>query len=291
MPRESKNYLTEQGFKLAETITRYHGKSFFFASGPLPLNKKKATYAVYAFCRKSDDAVDKEKDSLKKIDSIEENLNKVYSASPPTDPLSLCFKRTVDEFKIPKEYFSELLSGMRMDLSKKRYQTFSQLYEYCYKVAGVIGLIMLKIYGTSDEKSNACAVKLGIAMQLTNILRDIKEDYQMGRIYLPLDELKIFNVTENDFADENCNENFVKMMKFNIARAREYYQGSEQGVSLISDKRSRFVAKAMGAIYAAILEAIEKLNYNVFAQRAYVSKPLKLMILGRLTLNFKINLP
>jgi len=248
------------GFKQAQAITKKHAKTFYFASHFLGCEERYASYAIYAFCRINDDAVD--------VTNQELNAD-----------LTAAFQKTVAKYQIPKEYFAELKSGVNMDLSKSCYQNFAELYAYCYKVAGVVGLIMLKIFGNKNAEAEKYAVDLGIAMQLTNILRDIKEDLARGRIYLPLDEMQSQGINEIDIRQETLNASFRELMRSQIQRARQYYNQSTPGVKLIPGVKNRFVILAMKDIYAGILEKIEKNNYDVYKQRAQVSTIGKIAII------------
>jgi 15-cis-phytoene synthase len=160
---------------------------------------------------------------------------------------------------------------MHMDLNKRSYENFDELYRYCYKVAGVVGLIMLKIFGSNNPAAETHAVQLGVAMQLTNILRDIREDFQRGRVYLPQDELEKFGLSSDSLSSGVVDAAFKSFMQFQISRARDYYEQSTAGISMIADRRSRFVVCAMKDLYAGILSAIEKIDYDVFRTRAHVS--------------------
>lgn len=251
------------GFKQAKAITKKHAKTFYFASLFLAKEKKYAAYAIYAFCRTHDDA----------IDVTDQKLNADLNAA---------FQETVAKYQIPQEYFEELKSGVNIDLSKNRYQNFTELYDYCYKVAGVVGLIMIKIFSCKNSAAEKCAVNLGIAMQLTNILRDIKEDYTRGRIYLPLDEMQNYSIRETDIRQETLNNNFRALMRFQIQRARQYYKSSFPGIKLVPGIKNRFVILAMKDIYAGILEKLEKNDYDVYKERAHVN------LLGKIAIILKI---
>ncbi len=272
------------GFLLAKAITKHHAKTFYFASRFLKSDKRNATYVVYAICRISDEIVDNTTvDSCEKnLEKLEKNITDAYNQDILDDAILSAFRQTIRKYKIPKQYFLELIAGMYLDLKKNRYNNFSELSDYCYKVAGVVGLIMLQIFGCKDTRAQSYAIDLGIAMQLTNILRDIKEDYLRGRIYLPEDEMKNFNVTESDISAARVNDNFKQLLKFQIARAKEYYKKAQSGVPLIADINCRFVASAMTNIYSGILNAIENNNYDVFTRRAHVST------LGKITTVLKI---
>jgi phytoene synthase len=261
------------GFRAARTITKLHAKTFYFASHFLPAEKRPAAYAVYALCRISDDTVDTDSSSAvaQNLSRIQGSLNAVYDGSPLTDNLLMAFRQTVDTYAIPRLYFDELIDGMYMDLNKHTYENFDELYRYCYKVAGVVGLIMLKIFGANSPAAETHAVQLGVAMQLTNILRDIREDLERGRVYVPQDELKKFGIRSDRLARHVVDAAFKSFMQFQISRARDYYRQSAAGISMISDSRSRFVVCAMKDLYAGILSAIEKIDYDVFRTRAHVS--------------------
>lgn len=265
--------LVKSGFARAKEITKKYAKTYYFASLFLPKAKRDVAYAAYAICRIGDESVDNSPpaevaDNLIKLKS---SIELVYSGAQLNDSLLLAFQEAVFKYQIPKEYFAQVVEGMYMDLTISRYKNFQELYTYCYRVAGVVGLIMLKIFGCSDKRAEAYAVNLGIAMQLTNITRDIKEDFQKGRIYLPQDEMRHYGVLENLISEGRIDENFKALLKFQIKRSRDYYTNSQLGINMIGDSRSRFVAYAIKDIYANILDAIEKNNYDIFSKRAHVN--------------------
>lgn len=261
------------GFSRSRSITREYAKSFYFVSRFLPRGKRYASYSLYAICRATDEAVDCRTDvpSRENLAKVKESIDSVYSDSRLESDLLRALRITVNQYRIPKHYFSQLLEGVYMDLNKKHYENFNELYSYCYHVAGVIGLMMLKIFGSQDPRAERHAVNLGIAMQLTNILRDIKEDYERGRIYLPRDEMEHFRVSESHISEENLDESFKALLRFNIRRAREYYANARPGIRMIDNARSRFVVCAMKEIYAGILYSIENNDYDIFSQRAHVN--------------------
>ena len=276
-----------RGFKEAQKLTKRYAKTFYFASKLLGRKKRQAAYSVYAICRISDDSVDGAGGCLEKLKIIEKKIDSAYSSSCFQEPLSLAFKNTVNTYNIPKCYFDQLIKGMYLDLEKKNYANFDELYNYCYKVAGVVGLVMLQIFGCQNEKAKQSAVDLGIAMQLTNILRDIKEDLDRGRRYLPLNELKDYHIEAESLKLEKVSEEFVSLLKFQIQRARTYYQSSDKGIRMIADRRSRLVVCAMSKIYEAILGEIEKNNYDIFSSRASVSGLAKLGLLVKIIIDGK----
>ena len=225
MNHPGKGESARQGFIQAQAITRKYASTFYFASRFLAEDKRLAAYSAYAICRISDESVDSAP-AVRKSDHlmmIKRNIDSVYSGAELKDILSLGFKETVNKYNIPKQYFDQLLEDMGMDLNKRRYETFDELYAYCYKVAAVVRLIMLKIFGSDNPQAEKHAVELGIAMQLTNILRDIKKDFAGERIYLPQEEMKEYGVGESNIAEEKISEDFKALLKFQINRARQYY--------------------------------------------------------------------
>ncbi len=272
------------GFRQAKKITKQFAKSFYLASLFLPPGKKNASYAVYALCRLSDEAVDNltAAHPAQSLQKLEQNIHEVYTQKVLTRPLLAAFKHTVTTYRIPKEYFDTLIQGMRMDLESKRYASFPELYEYCYRAAGVVGLIMLKIFGCQNQAAQPYAVKLGVAMQLTNILRDINEDLLRNRIYLPQDELLAFAVNEKQLALAQNNEAFKNLMRFQIQRCHKLYAESLPGIKLIGNRCARLVALVMHEVYQGILDAIRDNNYNVFTKRAQVNTIKKIRMILRI---------
>jgi len=275
-----------EGFAESRAITKKHAKSFYFASQFLPKDKRYAAYAVYAICRISDHCVDDPTASSSPL-NLEDIKNKIiaaYGDDPLEDKVLLAFRQTVKKYHIPREYFDELIEGMYMDLDKSRYENFKELYRYCYKVAGVVGLIMLTIFGHEHPKTKIYAIRLGIAMQLTNILRDIKEDFNLGRIYLPKDEMERYGITEEMISQGRISKRFRHFLKFQIRRAKDYYHNSQKGIRMIGNMESRLVVCMMRDIYSGILGSIEKNRYDVFSRRAYVRTFTKILIACKLFL-------
>jgi phytoene synthase len=276
-----------QGFHDAEALTRKNAKTFYFASRFLPLEQRRAAYAVYAICRISDDSVDDTEGFADRagLDQARQGIESAYGNEALSSDILLAFRATVRRYQIPKLYFDELLNGMEIDLARSRYASFDELYRYCYQVAGVVGLIMLSIFGQRDSRAPKHAVELGVAMQLTNILRDIREDLQRGRVYLPQDELTRYGISEGDLALGKVSDRLRDLLRFQVARAREYYARAAQGIEMITESRSRFVALTMKEIYAGILHEIERSGYDVFTQRAHVSTGKKLHTALRILLS------
>jgi phytoene synthase len=182
-------------------------------------------------------------------------------------------------YRIPKEYFADLIRGVEMDLTGTRYRTYAELEEYCYRVASTVGLMMTRIFSPDHEgEALIHAIELGKAMQLTNILRDVGEDFRRGRVYLPAQDLERFGVQETDLDRMVPTGDFRRLIKFEIERARELYDWAEAGVPLLPDDGSRLCVKLMGRTYAKILDAIEQNNYDVLSRRAYVPSFKKIQI-------------
>ena len=276
------NNEVSRGYRLSAAITRQHAKTFYFCSLFLSKEKRLSAYAVYAFSRNIDDTFDSSSSAgQKEVSAWLNSIDRVYGNTPLEDPVLIAVRNTVNKYDIPAEYFRDLVKGMEMDLTMNRYRDFAGLYEYCYRVAGVIGLIMIKILGYSSGDALLYAEKTGIAMQLTNILRDIKEDLAMGRIYLPSGELGKYGVAESDLSSGAVTGPFKDLLRFQIERARSYYREGFRGIKLIPGANARFIAKLMSNMYAGILERIEKNDYDIFSGRCYVS------FLGKIAITVK----
>lgn len=278
-------------YAAARAICKRHAKSFYFASHFLPKPKRLHAYAVYAFCRLLDDAVDEAPDDesrLARLIAFDETLDALYAGDLPKDPIEQdaalrAFAATVQACRIPKKLFQELAEGCRMDLTVTRYADWPALSKYCYHVAGVVGVIMCHVFDLHDEAAHARAIDMGNAMQLTNILRDVAEDWKMGRVYLPQDEMARFGVTDQMLAAGRPTPGFIDLMKFEITRARALYAAGGAGLPMIPNDGSRFTAGVMSTVYGGILDAIEKQNYDVFAKRARLTglQKLKRLITAR----------
>lgn len=274
-------------YRRCRAVTREYAKSFYFASHALPERKKVSAYAVYEFCRRVDNVVDAgnpaadRTEGHRQVEAFRRHLDAVYAYSEPVEADLLALRDTVATFDIPREYFLDLLRGVEMDCTGKRFSNFEELHEYCYCVASVVGLIMTRILGVSDAAGLTYAADLGTAMQLTNILRDIREDYGMGRVYLPQEEMARFGVTEENLARGLVTAEFRELMRFQIDRARRYYGLAARGIPLLTNDGSRFCVRLMSEIYSGILDAIERNDYDVFTTRASVPLTSKLRITAR----------
>ncbi len=297
------------GFEAARGICKQHAKTFYFASFFLPPDKRRAAYAVYAFCRFLDDAIDHPDvasglapaSSLngrvcgvneldRRLQAFADRLDQVYADRldlPAREQRSEAehalhaFAQTVHRYDIPRAHFDDLAQGCRMDLTVKRYATWASLERYCYHVAGVVGLIMSRVFELPDRAAEQQAVRMGNAMQLTNILRDVREDWDRGRVYLPLEDLLKFGVTEADLAGGKMTDGFRELMKFEVGRAREMYREGARGLCRLPDDGSRFTASAMAVVYAGILGAVERQGHDVFVRRASLTLAQKLMRLAK----------
>ena len=260
-------------------ITKKSGSNFYYSFLFLPKIQRHAIYTVYAFCRLVDDAVDSRPSHLEatqELDSWRKELDQCYHGQPG-HPMTQELQPIIRQFEIPQDYFQELLNGVEMDLIKNRYATFSELSEYCYRVASVIGLICIRIFGCDTQTVREHAIHQGMAFQLTNILRDLGTDASRGRIYLPLDELARFKYSEADLLRLTYNPAFVELMRFQIQRAKSYYKKAK---SLIPPeaRRALVASEIMGAIYEALLETIEKQQYQVFNRKISLSTTRKVYL-------------
>ena len=262
-------------------ITRRSRSSFYYAFILLPPERRRALHAVYAFCRFIDDIADDEaiREPALLLTRWREELDRVYSGAP-TRALSRALADSARRFKIPRELFEEIINGVEMDLSRKRYQSWEELRPYCYRVASALGLICIEIFGYSNPSAKLYAENLGLALQLTNILRDVREDAERGRIYLPLEDLARFNVSEQEILAGVYSPNFVRLMDFEARRARELYALAQSELAS-EDRATLLTAEAMRLIYAALLERIIKSNYRVLDRRFSLSAPHKLYLVGR----------
>ncbi len=275
-------------FYECEQYTKTYAKSFYFSSFLLPKGKRLAAYAVYSFCRYADNLIDiAEKKSIKDITDqfsrLKNDLSTIYQNRNVHKHCA--FTKTVLKYQIPQEYFLELIEGVLMDIEKNRYNTVQELDLYCYKVASTVGLIMCEVFGYTNTAAHCYAITLGKAMQLTNIIRDIDEDFRLGRIYIPQDILKQFNYNEKDIREKVINDNYTEMMKYLILHTRSQYSVAEYGISYLTDDGSRTTAVIMLKIYSAILDKIEKKNYDIYSRRNYVTSLEKLKIIASYVFN------
>lgn len=253
-------------------IVELHSKSFALSCRFLSLPKRRAVWAVYAFCRTADDIVDRNVSAagrLAAIDAWEAELSAAY-AGRANAPVFIALADAAMRYGVPVEAARDLLRGARMDITVSRYASYDDLRTYCYLVASTVGVLVTPILGALDARALDDAVVLGHAMQMTNILRDVGEDARMGRIYLPADEMERFGYTENDLFAGTVDERFVALMKFQIERARGLYRSAEPGIARLQ-RESRYSVDLALHLYRGILTAIEANGYDVFGRRAFVS--------------------
>ncbi|MHA2252520.1 MAG: phytoene/squalene synthase family protein [Candidatus Kariarchaeaceae archaeon] len=288
---DSTSSLLEQGYTIAEGIIEANSKSFAFASKFLNKNTKKSVVALYAFCRMVDDIVDETNADLHVtndvLNQLKYTIDQLYYEDASDDPIMLALGDTLRKHNIPSKYVHELIEGVRMDLYKKEYANFRELYLYSYRVASTVGLMMTHIFLENPSKSTLRkAESMGIAMQLTNILRDVKEDYERGRVYLPQDWLKIWNVDETNFAYSSTDETLKNLVEYMSLVARKYYRKGFAGIKDLPPGAD-FVVELSGQIYSSILDEIKKSRYQILHKRHYVSKMKKILIAAKLRLKFR----
>ena len=264
----------------AKQISKGSNSSFYYAFNLLSNEKRDAMNTVYAFCRRTDDIVDEGNDPHEiKYENLRKWRIELEKALQGSSDYALLNKlaATIKRFKIPIDPFFELLKGMEMDLQHKRYFSFEDLQLYCYRVASTVGLMCIEIFGYKHESTRDFAVNLGIALQLTNILRDIKKDAEDGRIYLPAEDMQKFNYSENDLLNLTYNENFKMMMRYEVNRARYYFERATECLNL-DDKGKMFAARAMQHIYSRLLDKIVDAEYDVYNNEVKASKLEKIWI-------------
>jgi phytoene synthase len=265
--------------KFVSRLTRKSRSNFFYAFLCLPRPQREALYAVYAFCRIVDDAVDVGQDQAAKRKELERwraEIARVFDGSP-AHPAAQRLQEAVKLFPIPREALNEIIAGVEMDLDRSTYQTFDELYPYCYRVASAVGLCCIEIFGYSDVRAREYAVHLGVALQLTNIMRDVQPDARAGRVYLPQEDLERFGVAAADLAAGRYTPEFLKLMEYEAARAHAYYERAWATLPR-SDEHRLFAAEIMGRTYFALLEIIERRRFQVFGARVSVPTPRKLGI-------------
>ena len=258
------------------------GSSFYYSFLFLPPNRRRAITALYAFCREVDDVVDECQDpqiAATKLAWWRQELVKLY-AGQPEHPVTRALLPVLAEFNLPQEQLLEIIDGMAMDLQQTRYLDFKALSLYCYRVAGVVGLLAAEIFGYQERKTQKYAHDLGMAFQLTNIIRDIGEDARRGRVYLPVDELKRFDVSVADILNARYSDNFRRLMEFQIERAEHYY---EQAMSELpaADRKAQRPGLVMAAIYRTLLDEIKRDGCQVLTQRTSLTPIRKLWIAWR----------
>lgn len=256
----------------SKEIAKGSKSSFYYAFSLLPAQKRDAMNAVYAFCRKTDDIVDEgsEPDDVKfeKLGKWRIELEKAINGHSDY-PLLNKVAAIIKQFNIPLDPFFELIIGMEMDLNQKRYLSFEDLTKYCYRVASTVGLMCIEIFGYKNKSAKDYAINLGLAMQLTNIIRDVGRDSENGRIYIPQIDMRNYNYTEEELFKKSYNDNFKSLMNFEADRAKYFFNKANESLDF-DDKPSMFPARAMQHIYTKLLQKIEVANYNVLNKKIRV---------------------
>ncbi len=267
-------------YKSAEAVARTRARNFYYSFMVMPQRKRLAFCVVYAFMRYCDDISDGDASigsKRERLSQWRQKLNAVYSGDIQGDPILPAFQDAVNAFSIPAEYFHWIIDGAEMDLDLFQYETFDDLYRYCFNVASAVGLVCLQIFGFGDPRAKEYAEQCGIAFQLTNILRDVKEDAEMTRIYLPAEDMRMFGYTPEELRSGVMDERFRNLMSYEAERARDYYARARKLLPLVEDS-SRPALWAMIEIYERILNKIIKRRFDVFHSSIHLPKFEKLSI-------------
>ena len=279
-------YITDHNraqFKYARSLTAHFSKSFYLSTCLLPRHKRWATFALYGFCRHIDNLTDiprerSDKEIVRELNYLEAEIKTAYRTGESEHPVVGPYISVAKKYDIAQQYSLELIKGVQMDTHINRYETFDDLYLFAYRVAGVVGLMMSPLLGFKNPNAMKYAEKLGVAMQLTNILRDIREDKEMDRIYIPQDEIRMFGLDENHFFEEKMSKSFRNLMKFQVDRAHTLYDEADKGIKML-DRDAQFAIYSASKIYRGILKKIELQNYDPFKGRVFVPQSKKFQIL------------
>ncbi|HKY72871.1 MAG TPA: presqualene diphosphate synthase HpnD [Nitrospira sp.] len=272
-------------------LTKQSGSNFYYSFFFLPKARREAMYTVYAFCKAVDSAVDEPppgSDPKEELRRWRAELDQVYGGEPSW-PLMISLAHHATQLSIPKAYFEELIKGVEMDLATTRYATFEELSLYCYRVASIVGLICLHIFGPTSAHAQDYAVDLGMAFQLTNILRDLGTDAEQGRIYLPQEDLSRYGYAEAELLGRAEDSRLRDLIRFEVQRARTYYAKAQAALASLPkrDRRALTVAEIMRAVYSRLLERIERPDYRVFGPRVRLSTSHRLALAAGVWLRSK----
>lgn len=280
---------TRAAYQTCARMTRAASTNFYYAFQVLPRDKRNAIYAAYAFCRLCDDIVDEpfhRATAAQDLSDVRLKLSAVYR-DQGDGPVWMALADAQRRYGIRQQHLVDVIDGCEMDLSKASYETFAELELYCKHVASAVGLVVIEVCGYSDEKAVRHAIDLGIAMQLTNIIRDLAEDVRNGRVYLPQDELQRFGYSGEDLKRSVVNGPFRELMRFQSDRAKRYFESGEKLFPYL-DRRSRACPETMAAVYRRLLGKIESAGYDVFSRRAGLSKREKASLAVRLWLRSRL---
>jgi phytoene synthase len=278
----------DDSYRYAESITRANARNFYYGFRSLTPERRRAIHAVYAFSRRADDAVDSMEARPGAARAELGRLLGLLGSEASDDPLAPALRDAIRRFSIERQPFELLIEGMELDLVKHRYETFEDLEAYCYRAASVIGLVCLPIFGYRDEAARKHAVDLGIAMQLTNIIRDVDEDRRRGRIYIPLEELRRFGCSEAAILSGREEPGFPGLVKFQVDRAREFFRRAMHLFPLL-DAESRPCPKLLMRFYERILDKIEARGYAVLGRRIRLPWHEKIFLAGSAWIEARIS--
>ena len=281
----------EASYQRAEQVTAAWARSFYFAGWFLPAAKRRSVFAIYDFCRHADNLVDDRgdrRDAQGRADlgRLRTSIEAIYAGESP-DPRWLALADTIRRYPVPMAPMLDLLDGVATDLGPVAMPDFPALERYCRLVAGGIGLIFAPVLGVPGGPTDEAGIRLGIAMQLTNVLRDVREDLDQDRVYLPADELALWGLSRADLERRRMSTRLRGFIAYQACRAREYFEAADEVVGHFPDDGSRLTVRLLVRIYAGILDRIEQRHYDVFQGRAYVPLGRKLMILGRTVLRHR----
>ena len=297
-PKRLKTFCAlDDSYELCREVTANYAKTFYLGTLLMPEEKRRAIWAIYVWCRRTDELVDGPQAKYTTTDTLDDwetELEALFNGEP-ADDVDVALIDTIERFNLDIQPFRDMIEGQRMDLYRSRYETFEELKLYCYRVAGTVGLMSASVMGLipfdddlqapwvnpyheGEEDAIEQAIALGIANQLTNILRDVGEDRRRQRIYLPLEDLALFDYTEADLFNGVIDDRWRSLMKFQIARARKFFAQAESGVRAL-EKDARWPVWSALVLYRQILDVIETNNYDVFSKRAYVPGMKKFMTL------------
>lgn len=271
----------ETSYAFCRDVARSRARNFYYSFVLLPKAQRNAICAIYAFMRRCDDLSDDPAEGVAPQDAIEAWRREMESALEGRygdNPVWPAFHDAVGQYKIPRQYFHDMIEGVLSDLGPRRIQTFAELYRYCYQVASVVGLTVIHIFGFRGQEALPLAEKCGVAFQLTNILRDVREDAERDRVYLPAEDIARFHVDAHDFAEGKRTEEFVDLMEFEARRARAYYTEAAPLIDMV-DPHSRSSLWALVQIYSRLLARIETTNYDVLSHRVELRTREKLRII------------
>ena len=271
----------DESYLYCKRLSRRTGRNFYFSFLTLPADRSRAMCALYAFMRVCDDLADNPEETVAQktiaLRNWRDDLGRAFDGDASGHEVFPALTDAVQRFDIPQRYFSDVIDGVEADLKPRRFETFAELSQYCYQVAGAVGLCCLHVWGFHDDKALERAIDCGIAFQLTNILRDIGEDAAMGRVYLPLEDLRRFDFSEEDIARHCRDERFRRLMQFEVERAKSYYTRAQELITWL-DRPGKPIFSAMMRIYGGLLHEIERRDYDVFTKRVTLSRWRKLRI-------------